>query len=313
MVPVAIGTQVGGSVIRPASFCGNFAIKPTFGALNRGERLGYSQSHLGVHAGSLADLWHVAIEIARRAGGDPGYPGLYGLPDLPAAARPERLIVMETEGWAKLNADSRRAFEQVLSALRGRGVSILGRKDDPRIAAFEQAIARAKALTRDICAFEMRWVLTNLQEQYPGKLSRALTGQWQHGCGMSVEDYRACLVEREEARQRFAGLAPLADALISLSSAGPAPAQVEAADSDAAVSRPTGDSAFNVATSVLGAPTVSIPMMAVDGLPVGVQVVAQAHTDARAVAIARWVSESVPPAIVNSGSQPRAAREGVRA
>src|SRR5688572_9787510 len=52
MVPAAIGTQVGGSVIRPASYCANWALKPTQGALHRGERQGYSQSTIGVHAGS---------------------------------------------------------------------------------------------------------------------------------------------------------------------------------------------------------------------------------------------------------------------
>src|SRR5262249_16003209 len=60
MVPAAIGTQVGGSLIRPASYCGNCALKPTMGALHRGERQGYSQSHVGVHAGSLTDMWRVA-------------------------------------------------------------------------------------------------------------------------------------------------------------------------------------------------------------------------------------------------------------
>jgi len=70
------------------------------GALHRGERQGYSQSHVGVHAGSLADMWRVAMEIARRAGGDPGQPGLFGAPELCPALQPARLIVMETAGWA---------------------------------------------------------------------------------------------------------------------------------------------------------------------------------------------------------------------
>ena len=59
MVPATIGTQVGGSIMRPASYCGNFALKPTFGALNRGERQGLSQSVFGVHAGDLRDAWQV--------------------------------------------------------------------------------------------------------------------------------------------------------------------------------------------------------------------------------------------------------------
>src|SRR6185436_5844967 len=114
MVPAALGTQVGGSVIRPAAYCGTLALKPTQGAINRGERQATSQSTTGVHAGSIEDLWQVAIEIASRAGGDPGRPGLFGPPATPLAVMPQRLIVLETEGWAVLDAASKSAFEMLL-------------------------------------------------------------------------------------------------------------------------------------------------------------------------------------------------------
>ena len=78
MMPAAIGTQVGGSIIRPAAYCGNYALKPTQGAINRGERQATSMSTHGPHAGSIEDMWQVAIEISRRAGGDRGSPGLFG-------------------------------------------------------------------------------------------------------------------------------------------------------------------------------------------------------------------------------------------
>src|ERR1700761_5029031 len=68
MVPAAIGTQVGGSIIRPASYCGNYALKPSQGAINRGERQATSMSTHGPHAGCLEDMWAVAVEIATRAG-----------------------------------------------------------------------------------------------------------------------------------------------------------------------------------------------------------------------------------------------------
>ena len=55
-----------GSVIRPASFNANWALKPTQGAINRGERQGFSQSTIGVHAGCAIDMWAVAVEIAKR-------------------------------------------------------------------------------------------------------------------------------------------------------------------------------------------------------------------------------------------------------
>ncbi len=72
MTPAAIGTQVGGSIIRPAAFCGNFALKPSQGGIHRGERQATSMSTHGPHASSIEDMWRVAIEIASRTGGDPG-------------------------------------------------------------------------------------------------------------------------------------------------------------------------------------------------------------------------------------------------
>src|SRR5512134_312206 len=90
MVPAAIGTQVGGSIIRPAAYCGNVALKPTQGGINRGERQATSMSTHGVHAGSIEDMWQVGIEIASRAGGDRGGFGLMGPSTPPAAVKPER-------------------------------------------------------------------------------------------------------------------------------------------------------------------------------------------------------------------------------
>jgi Asp-tRNA(Asn)/Glu-tRNA(Gln) amidotransferase A subunit family amidase len=289
MVPAAIGTQVGGSVIRPASYCGNLALKPTMGALHRGERQGYSQSHVGVHAGSLIDMWRVAIEIGRRAGGDPGQPGLFGAPELSPPLRPARLIVMETAGWAGLDGKTREGFERILAALRNAGVEVLGRKDDALIEAFERGIAEAKAITTDICDFENRWSFENLVEQYPGKYSDMLYARLVAGRKLTLDDYRLRLLQREEAKSRLAAIAPLADALISLASPGSAPHGLGS----------TGDSVFNTPTSILGAPAVTVPMLAIEGMPVGIQIVGQRHADARTAGIARWLLETVKPVSID--------------
>src|SRR5262249_53768003 len=137
MVPAAIGTQVGGSIIRPASFCGTFAFKPTQGAINRGERQGYSQSTAGVLGRSLEDSWLVASEIVHRVGGDPGQPGLYGPAEVPNATRPGAVIAIETSGWPGLDPSSRRAFERFLEQLQAVGVRVLRRAEHPAIEAFE--------------------------------------------------------------------------------------------------------------------------------------------------------------------------------
>ena len=112
-VSVGIGTQVFGSILRPSSFCGCFGFKPTVGAINRGgSHDALSQSTHGPLAASLADAWAVAYEISRRAGGDPGYPGLYGPPACPAPSKPRRLAVLETPGWAAATSGAKPAFAE---------------------------------------------------------------------------------------------------------------------------------------------------------------------------------------------------------
>jgi len=293
MVPAAIGTQVGGSVIRPASYCGNWALKPTFGALNRGERLTYSHSVIGVHAGSVEDMWQVSMEIALRAGGDSGCPGLYGPLIPPAAVRPQRLIVMDTAGWAKLDAVTRGAFERVLEALRALGVELVTRATSKNIEAFEQSIADAKRMNDDICAFEMRWSLANLAEQSADGISAKTHAKLERGRRMTLDDYRQRLLERDDMRHRLALLAGAGDALISLASPGPAPL----ADPDGL--RPTGDAVFNHPSSMLGAPAVTVPLLAVGGMPVGIQLMGQVHHDARVTGIARWLAANVAPVSVS--------------
>jgi Asp-tRNA(Asn)/Glu-tRNA(Gln) amidotransferase A subunit family amidase len=290
MIPAAIGTQVGGSIIRPASYCGNIAIKPTQGAINRGERQSLSQSTAGVHANSFEDMWAVAIEIARRAGGDPGAPGLFGPASAPAPMKPARLIVMETEGWADLDAASIAAFEGLLAKLRAAGVEIWRRGDHPLIEGFERALAHAKAITADICAFEQRAGLQHLAETAADRVSPRLFTRLQHGTKVDLETYRARLLERDELRRRLVSLAPLADGLIALSSPGPAPVWLGDQPGQPIAPRPTGDISFNAGTSALGCPAVTVPLLAVEGMPVGVQMIGQWHEDARATAIAAWVA-----------------------
>ena len=289
MVPVAIGTQVGGSVIRPASYCANWALKPTFGALNRGERLGYSHSVIGVHANSAADLWAVAMQIARRAGGDPGQPGLFGPLDTPPPVRPQRLVLMQTAGYASLDEATRAAFERVVAAVEALGVQVLRRSDAPEIERFEAALADAAAINADITAFEQRWSIANIADVNPDGLSRHSHRKLEKGRALSVDDYRRRLAERDDLRCRHAALAPLGDALLSLSSPGPAPV----ADPEAA--RPTGSAVFNYASSLLGAPAVTVPLLGIRGLPCGIQLMGQPHGDARVLGVGRWLADTVGP------------------
>ena len=156
MVPVAIGSQVGGSIIRPAGYCGNFALKPSQGGLHRGERQTTSMSTHGPHAGSIEDMWQVAIEIARRTGGDPGYIGLQGPNAPPKAIKPSRLIFIETEGWSLLDPKSREAFNILLSQLESNGITIIKRSMSHLVEQLEQTISNASTIANSITTYSQK-------------------------------------------------------------------------------------------------------------------------------------------------------------
>jgi len=298
MVPAAIGTQVGGSIVRPASYCGNYALKPTQGAINRGERQTTSMSTHGPHAGSLEDMWAVAMEIALRAGGDPGREALSGPSALPGAHKPRALAVMETEGWAALDDASRAAFEQIVAQLAATGVQILRRTDDPDLESFERALAGAGALAIDITAWENHWLTRNLVAQNPDGVSARGKRVLDVAARVGIDGYRERLRKRELLRDRYRRLADRVDAMIAPASPGPAPLWPGDTPGQPLLPRPTGDPVFNYPSSLLGTPVVTSPLTAVRGLPMGIQVMGQPGADARIVAIARWLRDAVRPVSV---------------
>jgi Asp-tRNA(Asn)/Glu-tRNA(Gln) amidotransferase A subunit family amidase len=103
--------------------------------------------------------------------------------------------------------------------------------------------------------------------------------------------YCAAPAQAERGRKRHPRSAKLTmpDALISFGSPGPAPRGLGS----------TGDSVFNSPTSILGAPAVTVPMLAIEGMPVGIQIVGQRHADARTAGIARWFLETMKPVSVD--------------
>jgi len=287
MVPVAIGTQVGGSILRPAGFCGNIAIKPTVGAIHRGERLGFSHACNGVHANSLDDLWATMVEVANRTGGDPGYPGLFGSLPLPEARLPRRVAVMQGPGWDATDAPARAAFEKLLERLEGEGVVLSRPEENPQLSAFHEMLADAARLVVLFINWENRPILANLMARIPDKLHPITVAAYEAGRRLTLEEYREALEQRETFRQIYAGLAASHDATISLASPGIAPLIDDPSRPPNAM--PTGNAAFNIIPSLLGTPALSLPLLKQEGMPLGVQVMGYCHGDEKLVAHCRWI------------------------
>jgi Asp-tRNA(Asn)/Glu-tRNA(Gln) amidotransferase A subunit family amidase len=277
MLSAALGTQVIGSTIRPASYCGCVGFKVTVGALNRGGSYdGLSQSATGVLAATLEDAWQVAYEIAVRAGGDPGYPGLFGPASAPAAKKPRRVAFLETAGWAAASAGAKQAMADALARIKGAGIEVLTPQSHAKVGAIEAAIAQARPLSMRINGWESRWPLNTYRERDASKVSRVMLTRLAEAEAMSLGDYRNDLAQRDKARALYAELATDCDACVSLAAPAAAPMGLES----------TGDPGCTVHASLLGIPAISLPVLADEGLPLGLQMTGFVNGDAEAFAAA---------------------------
>lgn len=282
MVPAAIGTQVIASLLRPASYCGVYGFKPTFGAINRGgSHDGLSQSAHGPLAATLEEAWIVAREISDRAGGDPGYPGLIGPANLPPAVRPGRIAVIETAGWAVAEDAAKAAFELAVERLAAAGTEIVRQRDHANVALLEVALQRAGAVSYALVEYESIWPLADYRDRDPSKLSDFMRERLVTAEKMSQIEYRKLLAERLSARAVHRMLLDDCDALITLAAPGVAPVGIES----------TGDPVFNIPASYLGGPALSLPLMTLGGLPLGLQVIGFPDLDAELFSVAGWIEQ----------------------
>lgn len=266
MVPVAIGSQVGGSILRPASFCGVVGFKPTFGAINRGGISDqFSQNVLGTLSATLEDGWAVCHAIASIVGGDPGFAPFVGGAQPMPARKPATLAVLQTAGWAVAEPGAIEAFEGFLRRLSDDGVRLIDRTTSGRVALLEEAIAEAGAVSQAINHWEKAWPMGELETRHGEGLSAHLREGIAAGRRTTMEEYRVLLHRRDLMRERLMLLADEADACITLSAPGVAPVGIAY----------TGNSIFNVPASALRCPAISLPLLRLGGLPLGVQLLGQ--------------------------------------
>jgi Asp-tRNA(Asn)/Glu-tRNA(Gln) amidotransferase A subunit family amidase len=280
ILPVAIGTQVIGSVLRPAGFCGAFGYKPTFGAINRGGSHDFhSHSCIGLIGASLGDIWCATYDMVQRSGGDPGEPGLFGAQQLAAPVKPKRLIQLETPGWQLATAEARQQIEAKLAALSAAGVEIVSRHNNQAVDALETSLSDILQFGFDIIGYESRWPLKSVAYRDRMGLSPGVLDQIVKSDALGLDGYRALLARRVALRAQFEQLAATADAFITLDALGAAPKGITY----------TGNASFNVPASVLGTPALTLPVLEDEGLPLGLQLISGQHTDEKLFSVAGWI------------------------
>lgn len=259
-VPLTVGTQTGGSIVRPASYCGAWAIKPTYGSIDRAGMMLHATSvdTLGF-LGSSADI----LDRALRATCWPGVvrgdvAAALSTRLAPVSARPSIITFAEVHNLAELDADAAARIAAAFAQLDATPGVRVTRAAPPFDGA---AVDEAAGI---VVAYESYEGLAPLVDAHADRVSRAIQDIVVKGAGIDRATYRAALdVGRHAAAQVDSWLAD-GGLVVAPSAPGVAPVGLGS----------TGSSAFNRAWSFLGQPCVNVPALTGEhGLPLGLQAI----------------------------------------
>ena len=281
MVPLALGSQTNGSVIRPAAFCGVYGFKPTHGLITRHGVLKLSRAldHVGVFARTLEDI---ALACELLVGGDERDPDTRPRARIPfrdiAAAEPPlppMLAFIKTPLWERTDEETQEAFAELTQAVDGRVVEV----DLPA------SSLAALDLHRTIMEAEMAASLAAEYDLGRDRLSESLRAQLERGRTLTAFEYQEALARIPLLNDGFTELFERCDAILTPAAAGTAPRGLES----------TGDPSFCTLWTLCGMPAITLPLMrGSNGLPLGVQLVGPRDGDARLLRTARWLVAQVP-------------------
>jgi Asp-tRNA(Asn)/Glu-tRNA(Gln) amidotransferase A subunit family amidase len=276
MVPVALGTQTNGSVIRPAAFCGVYGYKPSFGLVPRHGILAQSRplDQVGFLARTVEDLAIIAEPLIGHDERDPDTRPI-ARPQLREVAMqepplPPVLAFTKTPNWDDAEAQTREAFDEVAEAL---GERVL-RFTVPEM--FRDAWQwHATIMEADLAR--------NFHDEYErgrDRLSESLRGQIERGRRVTAVDYNNAVARIRSTSAAFDEVFDRCDVILTAAAPGPAPRGLGS----------TGSPAFCTLWTFAGMPAVTLPLLrADDDMPMGIQLVGRRGDDARLLRTARWL------------------------
>ena len=267
MVPLAIGTQTGGSVIRPAAYCGVVGFKPSFGLFPpAGMRINTEAlDTVGIMARSVGDIALFCAAMMTIP---------YAPPAMPEAG--PRLGLCRGPHWDEAQPEGRAVLEAAAERLAAAGAVVSDTEAPPESADGDER-------QRILGAFEgLRNHMPELHRHEALLSARLREEKIALGRQLTLDQFRTACRGAERARVAAQNWASGFDSILTLPAAGQAPRGL--AD--------TGSAAFNALWTQLYMPCLTLPAgRGPDGLPVGVQLVARRHTDERLLAIALWVEQ----------------------
>ena len=264
MLPLALGTQTAGSIVRPASYCGVVGYKPSHGLVPRAgvKSLSESLDTVGGFGRSVRDVALLGAVLTGDA-------RMARVLELPAP----RIGMCRTPEWSQADPDTQRAFLEAAVALSPLAASLVDM-------ALPDDFSDLAALQKAVMTFEMSRALSHERLQHRSRLSERLLGLLDEGLTLPGAQHIANLARTAAAQCSVDALFDSFDVLISPSVTGEAPAGIDA----------TGDPVFCRGWTLLGLPCVHLPFATgKNGLPVGLQIVGRWGDDHRLLSIADWV------------------------
>jgi len=276
MVPVAIGSQTNGSVIRPAAYCGIVGYKPTFGLVSRTGVLHQSRhlDHVGVFARTVDDAALLAHALMVFDDRDPGMrprpqPHFLHAAREDPPSRP-RFAFIKSPFWQEADATTREIFTDFANRL-GRAEEI----------ALPPAFAEAAAIHRTIMEADLASSFAAEYAQGREQLSPTLRAMIERGQQTLAMEYNRALEKVPGLIQALEGIFARYDAVLTPATTGEAPAGLAS----------TGSPIFCTIWTLCGVPAITLPLLrGPRDLPLGVQLVCRRHDDTRLLRTARWLA-----------------------
>jgi Asp-tRNA(Asn)/Glu-tRNA(Gln) amidotransferase A subunit family amidase len=276
MVPAAVGTQTGGSVIRPAAFCGIYGFKPTFGVIPRSGVLMQSPTldTLGVMGRSVEDVALLADALQAYDARDTASLSTSRPRFLATATAdwplPPAFTFVKTCAWGEAEPVTHAAFGELAEAL-GPQVNEINLDETTRA-----GLAAAKTI-HDV---ELAAHYGALLDRAPELLSRGLAQRIEEGRKVRGVDYLAALAGRERAYATVEEVLVSYGPILTPAAPGPAPRDLGT----------TGNPVFCAFWTFLGVPAVTLPLLeSGEGMPMGVQLIGARGDDGRLLRAARWL------------------------
>lgn len=279
MVPIALGTQTAGSIIRPAAFCGVWGVKPSFGIVPRTGvlMLSHTLDHVGALGGTIDDVARTIDLMAGDDGLDPASflqrpTRLEAALDLPLE-RP-RLGFVSSFAWPEMEPGAAKHFEDLATSLGAKEIDM------------GPLFADSAAVHRAIMAREMAHHLWPIYREGGELVSEPLRAFLVEGRGIDAERYLEALDRRARMRAEADRLFAPFDGVLTPSAPGEAPLGLGH----------TGSRMFCLLWTLLGVPAVNVPGLTGDaGLPLGVQIVGRFGSDAETLRAGAWVGRAIVP------------------